>query len=553
MSDWARRAATSGLGVVAALAALAPGWASAAESAASARVAAPVADSSGACEGLRVGRIEVIPHNIYDPIPPGRLAPLYRATNRLHVRTRSSTIREQMLIETGKPYEEEHRAQTLRILRSLGYLEPQRVDSRCEGDSVTIRVETRDGWTTSPEFNLERGGGKQFGSFGLSERNLLGLGKSFSIGYHEDPTGIARSISFTDPSVLGSHHRLHYTASTGTGGSTDILAVTLPFYAPDTPWSYGASWRRTRSELLLFQSAGEIASLDQRVSEIDAWLGRGVERGGTVRRLTASYLTRDRDLDPSRLEPGAPPEFAGGEEHLRQRRVAFEAMLWHPRYIAREGIERIRRVEDYDLGPSFAIRLGLSPYVLGGTADEGDLRVRAGAGVETRFGFGLVRASASARMRRTPLELIRQADARWIWPTRAGHTLVLAAQGIAGSRVARDFQAVVGGLNGLRAYPVQAVAGRQLVRANVEQRWVVNRNLADLLSIGGAVFYDAAHAWGPGAAGTGWFDDAGFGLRFATTRSTIGPALRVDLAWPLSPTRDARREPVFSFGSSQAF
>jgi hypothetical protein len=29
--------------------------------------------------------------------------------------------------------------------------------------------------------------------------------------------------------------------------------------------------------------------------------------------------------------------------------------------------------------------------------------------------------------------------------------------------------------------------------------------------------------------------------------------LRFDLAWPVEPTRDERRKPVLTFGSSQAF
>jgi len=33
----------------------------------------------------------------------------------------------------------------------------------------------------------------------------------------------------------------------------------------------------------------------------------------------------------------------------------------------------------------------------------------------------------------------------------------------------------------------------------------------------------------------------------------LGRVLRFDLAWPVNPTRDAKRQPVVSFGSSQAF
>ncbi len=560
MSDWARRAAVS------AGAALAAGFwfacavalhakpASAAEPGPAAGPASAAGvDSASACEGVRIGSIDIQPRNIYEPLPGGPLVPLYRAANRLHIRTRAHTIREQLLLERGQPYRDERRRETLRVLRSLDYLEPVRVEPRRTGDSVAVTVETRDTWTTSSDFNLERAGGKQYGSYGISERNLLGLGKFASIGYHEDPTGISRSFSFYDPSVLGTRHRLNYAAATGTAGSSDVVSLALPFYALETPRSYGVSWRRWSSVLHLFQGAGEIASLDQRISEIEAWAGLGARRGGTVTRLTGSYLARDRTFGPSRLEPGAPPEFAGGDEQLRLRRAAAELTLWKPRYIEIPGVERMGRVEDYDVGSTLALKLGFAPRALGSTADEGYVRLSGGAGVQTGLGFGLLNVGASTRLRRSPLEVVRRADARWIRPSGPGHALVIGAHGVAGSRVARDFQAVVGGLNGLRAYPVQAVAGRELVRLNVEQRWLVLRNLGDLISIGAAVFSDAARAWGPGAVGTGWFSDAGVGLRLASPRSALGPALRIDVAWPLSPTRDGQRAPVFSFGTSQAF
>ncbi len=66
-------------------------------------------------------------------------------------------------------------------------------------------------------------------------------------------------------------------------------------------------------------------------------------------------------------------------------------------------------------------------------------------------------------------------------------------------------------------------------------------------------FVDGARGWGSGAEGTRWFHDAGIGLRIAPPRAAIGPVIRADIAWPLSPTRDGRREAVLSIGSSQAF
>ncbi len=58
-----------------------------------------------------------------------------------------------------------------------------------------------------------------------------------------------------------------------------------------------------------------------------------------------------------------------------------------------------------------------------------------------------------------------------------------------------------------------------------------------LFHVGGAVFFDAGRTWGNGNAGgtsEGWLTDAGFGLRFASSRSSFGKVIHVDLAFPFN-------------------
>ena len=144
-------------------------------------------------------------------------------------------------------------------------------------------------------------------------------------------------------------------------------------------------------------------------------------------------------------------------------------------------------------------------------------------------------------------------ESRWIRQTSLSHSLVFSLIGTGGIKMPRSFQVTVGGLNGLRAYPVHAVAGTQVMRWNVEDRRILIRDVLQMASLGSAIFWDGAHAWGPGSEGEGSFNDAGIGLRIAPPRSALGPVFRVDLAWPIAPTRDGRRQPVLSIGSNQAF
>ena len=562
MSDWARRGGArvlaSGFAASVLLAAPAAGPDStAAAQRPDTTAAAQHPDSTAApespAEGLPIRRVVIVSRTIYEPVPPGRLAPAYRLANRLHVRTRRGTIADQLLFAPGGRWSEAVGQETERNLRALDFLASSRVLAERDGDSARVTVETRDLWTTSPEFNLESVGSKSYGSVTLIERNLMGLGKSVAFSYSEDPHGRGRSVSADDPGVRGSRLRVHYAASNGSGGAMDQAILGVPFYAESTPFSYGLSWSRTTSVVQLFQRAQVAADFDQREEETEAFWGLGTERRGLVRRLTGSWFVDDVRRSPSRLEPGTPPEFAGAEENLRLRRLAVEGRLWRPAYIERTHINRMGLVEDFDLGKSIALKLGVAPRFLGSTASEGYARVRLDAGADTRFGFGWTRASLSTRVRRDPLETLGQIEARWVHQQAARHAQVLAAYGASGSRAPRDFQIVVGGLSGLRAYPVQAIAGRGVWRLNAEDRWTFLQNFGEILTAGAVAFADAARGWGPGSEGAGWFLAAGAGLRLALPQWSVNQVVRIDLAWPIQPTRDGRREPVLSFGSSQAF
>lgn len=515
---------------------------------------AAVPGGEGTVEGRPIARVEADPRGIFDPVPPGRLAPFFRLADRLHLRTRPSTIRHHMLLRPGDAWTRDRARESERALRALDIFDLVRVDGRPSGDSVVVTVLTGDAWTTSPEFALERGGGQVFGSIKFSERNLFGRAQQIGLAYREDPTGVSRSIFVADPGVGGTRVRVAASASEGSSGTVNSAAVGLPFYAEDARLSFGITAERANTTARLFGSGAELASFARRLERVEISMGRGKRFDRTIARLTGSYLVMDRSFGGSVVVPGAPVEFTGGEERLRIRRVAAEGLLWRPAYVERIAVDQLEGVEDFDLGRSIALTLGVSPRAFGGSADEGFAALRMDIGADAgRAGFGWLRLGYASRLLAGPREATGRIEARWVNQSLPRHTLVLAVLGSAGWRTARDFQLVVGGLNGLRAHGVHALTGNQLWRCNAESRWVVRRNILHLMSLGAAGFWDSARTWGPGSGDVLWQHDIGAGLRVGFPHSALNRVARFDVAWPIVAYGPGRREAVFSFGSSQAF
>lgn len=513
----------------------------------------PVAPDS--LEDRPIRSVTIVPRNIYDPLPDSGVRGIYALINRLHARTRVSTVRGALVLRPRDRWTAARRAEAERRLRGLRFLVPDSLSARPAGDSVDVRVVTRDNWTTSPEISIESGGGQAFGSFSFSERNLAGLGVSVSAATRKDLSGVSHSLFFEDGALAGSHWRLAVAGGSGAAGKSSGLSLGLPFWADDAPTTIGAAWSRVVSESDLYATGQLAARIPRRREDTELLWGTGRRTpDGTIQRFIASFEAIDDRFGAAQLEPSAAAEFASPAAELRVRRGAGEITLWRPRYVVRRGVDYMDRDEDFDLGSTFAFKTGFSPQAFGGTADEAYGRLRAGLGFEAgRAGFAMLRASGESRVRSGLRETYGQAGLRLIVQPFSHVTLVGAGQWQQGRRMPPDFQLTVGSLSGLRAFGVRELSGTTIHRWNGEVRWIAKRDWLQLLSLGGAAFYDAAIARGPGSGNESWHQDLGVGLRLSLPHSALNSVVRFDVAWPTAPHDDKHRGPVYSFGSGQAF
>jgi hypothetical protein len=509
---------------------------------------------SHALDGRYVRHVRLETHSIFEPLPVhGRR--LYQLANRLHIETRARTIRSTFVFHEGGRWSEEQRAETERHLRDLAFLVPDSVVALPVGsDSVDVRVITHDNWTTSPEFSLESGGGQRFASASLEERNLFGLGTALSLSYHEDVGGISRQARLEDGELFGTHWRGRLSAGINQGGTSRGALLMLPFWAEDAKVSATANWAHDSYDAQLYSQGNLASTVHVHNEALDLLYGIGGKRlSGTIVRAVAGYEERDRTYSRFRIEPGAPAAFLRSPEELDIHRVATEVIVAKPRFIVVRGVEQMDRDEDVDLGPGGSIKTGYAPEAFGSSANEGYLRVRGHAGCDAgRFGFGTIAGGTEARLRPRISEHYTEFSAHWVQQPHRDVAAVAGLMGISGYDMEPDFQVTLGGVNGLRAFPVHEVTGTQAWRANAELRWTAVHDVLHLASFGAAGFWDAGRAWGPGSQADGWHHDAGFGLRISMPHSALAAVARFDIAWPLGPANE-RGGPVYSFGSGQAF
>ncbi|MBI5240313.1 MAG: hypothetical protein HY926_07550 [Elusimicrobia bacterium] len=493
--------------------------------------------------------------DVFDPAVRGEDWWPFRIANKIHYVTREEVIRRELLIKPGDPWSEFKALESERNLRSLGSFRYVVIKAQAgPGGRTVVRVRTQDSWTTIPNLSIGTEGGESFFSYGLQETNLFGRNKAVSFLHSQKGPTVSNDLRYTDPRLLGSRLRLStMLAKTHHGESTGV-DLARPFYSIDAPFAYGVGWTRSNSEDTIYQGGESYSqSLEHGRS---AMLSAGRRLGGSgvfVQRLEAGWLYAKSRFD---VEAGTLPGTLPANRELSGPTLGYS---WtQPRYIKETYIDRMERVEDYNLGNELSFLGGYAAKRLSSDRDRWLFNLTEQQGLSLGDGrFALAQVGAAGRVAGEEWEnalLFTNLDMFWRSERPFLNTWVAHLEGATVRRMDRENQVILGGDTGLRGYANNAFTGAKAVLFNVENRVFFPGEYLHLVRLGGAVFFDtgAVAPEGAGLSLRSFKSDLGAGLRLASTRSRSGGVLRVDLAYALDQGPGPSRW-VLSVRGGQAF
>lgn len=486
--------------------------------------------------GAIIGEIRIAVGDVFDTSVEGEDAWLYRTANRLHIETRASVIRDQLLFKPGQPYRHRLVLETERLLRANDYLyDAMIVPVAYDGHAVDLEVRTRDVWTLNPGFNFSRKGGENTFGAQIEEDNLLGTGQALDFEWQSDVDRESFGVSYFDPHFGHSFRRFGLAYVDADDGSTKSLQLTRPFYALDVRRAGGLyllDYQRNDPRYVLGDEVGEFRHREEYYEAFRGW-SKGLE-GRWVRRWTAGVAY---DRDTFAVDPDAP---LGGplppDRELIYPWFGFD--LVEDSFQERVNLDQIRRTEDVLVGLRASLKIGYSAEAFGADRDALVASASVQDGTDLRPGmsvFGSV--SASGRVEQGELvNGLLSADGRFYWETSKYSKFFASVSGAVAEQLDPELQLTLGGDNGLRGYPLRYQAGTARALFTLEQRYYTKWYPLRLFHVGAAAFFDMGRTWGTdvtGADSAGLLKDAGLGLRLGSSRSSFGNVVHIDLAFPL--------------------
>jgi len=486
--------------------------------------------------GAVIGRVTVVPGNVFNTGIRGEDTWLYRTTDKLHIVTKTSVIRNQLLFKPGDPYRDRLVRETERILRSNDYLyEATVVPVAWDGHAVDLEVRTRDNWTLNPGINFSRSGGTNNASLNLQERNLLGSGRSLELGWGNDVDRRSVTFQYADPHLVSTWTSLSVTYSDASDGQTKALVLDRPFYALDTRYAGGTNLLDSLHHDFRYVLGHEVGEFEERQEYYEAYGGwsRGWRNGWVTRWTTGVTLQRNRFAAVPGLALGGPlPE----DREFVYPWLGYE--LLQDSFEVRVNQDQILRTEDVLVGLHATARLGYAPQGLG--SDRAALLFKADVqdGSDLRPGESLFgSAQASGRLEGGAVRNgVLSGELRYYLRTSPKTKFFATANGTITEHLDEETQLLLGGDTGLRGYPLRYQAGTSSALITLEERYYTDWYPWRLFHVAGAVFYDMGRTWGTdvtGATSLGLLKDVGLGVRFASSRSAFGNVIHLDLAFPL--------------------
>lgn len=494
-------------------------------------------------EDAVIGEIIFTRYPIFNENDPKENNILFRTANFLHIDTRPHVLASQLLFKEGDPVNRRQLEESARLLRDSDYLYDARVwPYRVCGKRVDVEVVTREVWTLSGGASFSRSGGNDESELSISDSNFLGYGKTFSLSATRSRDRDGVEFRYDDPNVLGSRNTLKLFYADNDDGYDNVVEVERPFYSLDARYAWGFHYLEHERIDDVYERGEEVAAyqFDRRQSEIFFGFSEGWNEGISKRWWFGVHADKQAYAEVA-SEP-APAELPPARK-LNYPFLRYDFI--EEDFIQVSNLNQMHRIEDFNLGRSWSLRLGLSDTVFGSDGD--------------RLVYGLTLRNAWQLNEKTLSQLETQINGYWrykdnqsesvIWETnwrwyngvgrRSGTYLALDVR--VGKNLTIAEELMLGAEEQLRGYPDRYQKGSRSVAFTAEHRYYTDIHLWRLLRVGGAVFFDVGRAWTPGdemSGATGVLADVGFGLRLASSRAQTKRIIHIDVAFPLQRQSD---------------
>lgn len=488
-------------------------------------------------EGVVIANIVLDKQDVFDLSDPKENNALYRFANRLHIITKDSTIEKQLLIKPGDAFSKRLADETERILRGNTYFYDVAVTPKNRQDgAVDLHISTRDVWTLRPGFSYSRSGGENKSSVKIEELNLFGRGQQLLVSRSSNVDRDSTTLEFRDKHIGRSWASVALRFADNSDGHSNLLSVNRPFYALDARWAAGATLFDDDHRSTLYQLGEREAAYRHERRFYSAFGGWSAGlRDGWVRRFTAGIVYDDNRFVDA-LDPIL-PSVLPGDRKLVYPFVGIEIL--EDRFEKASNRNQIKKTEDFLTGTSFSASLGWSDESLGADRDAVLYWLRGGRSFGALAESALLLSgSASGRYESgDSVNTLFNLGARYYLQQSEKRTFFTTLLATYGSNLDLDNPVELGGNTGLRGYPLRYQSGDSKILLTIEQRFFWDWYPFRLFRVGGAIFADAGRTWGDnplGGESLGWLSNAGFGLRFAPTRTGSRKIVHLDVAFPLN-------------------
>lgn len=527
-------------------------------------------------EGKTIRNIRIIVKDIFEE--PVRNS-FYRMANNAHINTDKKVIQRELLFKEGEPFSVFKLKETERILRQIRWQRNPDIKVTAVGESeVDIDVITQETWTFIPTVSYSSGDGSGNKSIGITEGDLLGLGKRVELLVADSSNRRTVEGVYDDWRVLDSDLRFVIADFYRQDGNRVQGFLSHPFRSLLDDSSWTIDWDKGDTVGKLWSGADERFIYRQNVVDLGASysISEGPRESQHRYSLGLDYqdykfsMPTAQDFDEANVDPKSvsqdPSLLAVNRKYIGPS-LGYQALS--PRFLKMAYIDRFDRPDDYDIGDNFSLNGTAALDTLGSTKNALLFSINRTGGAQfskTKFirgEFGM-----SGRYSEDGLEngLLRAQStfydvlgSIYVKDLFLGyHTLAFSYTFDIGHNLDKDREFLLGADEGLRGYDAKTFTGDKRFIMNFEDRSVLKEDIAELFSLGAAEFIDIGGSTSESLGSLfkdDLYADIGVGLRLAFPRSAGGKVLRMDFAVPFRDGPDGTNgyEIRIIFASGQDF